>query len=49
MRFTREKIDLAYRKFKSYVYYDNFSLLLRQELAAFESADNFEKRLDDLT
>lgn len=48
MRFTREKIDLAYRKFKSYVYYDNFSLLLRQELAAFESGDNFDKRLADL-
>lgn len=48
MSFTREYIDLAYRKFKSYVYYDNFSLLLRQELASFESGEDFNKRLDSL-
>ena len=50
MKYTREHIDLAYRKLKSYVYYDNFSLLLRQQLAEFESDDeSFENRLNILT
>ena len=48
MRFSREYIDSAYRKLKSYVYYDNFSLLLRQQLAEFEASDHFDKKLDDL-
>lgn len=48
MSFSREYIDLVYRKLKSYVYYDNFSLLLRQQLAEFESSDDFNKKLDDL-
>ncbi|MGW1454522.1 RNA-directed DNA polymerase [Salegentibacter agarivorans] len=55
MKLNRKHIDAAYRKLKSYIYYDNFSLLTRQELAHFESADglnnslNFEQRLDKLT
>ena len=48
MKFTREYIDLVYRKLKSYVYYDNFSLLLRQQLAEFEASDDFDKKLDNL-
>lgn len=48
MNFNRKYIDLVYRKLKSYVYYDNFSLLLRQQLAEFESNENFDKKLDDL-
>ncbi|MDE1207099.1 reverse transcriptase domain-containing protein [Tenacibaculum larymnensis] len=48
MKFERKDVDLAYRKLKSYVYYDNFSLLLRQQIAEFESSPNFEKCLNDL-
>ncbi|MEM8520650.1 RNA-directed DNA polymerase [Flavobacterium sp. PL12] len=48
MRFSREYVDSAYRKLKSYVYYDNFSLLLRQQLAEFEAGEDFDKRLDTL-
>lgn len=47
-KYKREDIDLAYRKLKSYVYYDNFSLLLRQRIAEFESDSNFETRLNQL-
>lgn len=47
--FTRQQIDTAYRKLKSYVYYDNFSLLLRQQIAHFESGEDFENRLNALT
>ncbi len=47
-RFKREDVDLAYRKLKSYVYYDNFSLLLRQQLAEFESNNDFDLRLENL-
>lgn len=48
MKFNREYIDLVYRKLKSYVYYDNFSLLLRQQLAEFEASDDFDVKLDNL-
>lgn len=49
MAFKRKDVDLAYRKLKSNVYYDNFSLLLRQQIAEFESKEkDFEKRLDNL-
>ncbi|EDM44957.1 hypothetical protein SCB49_02514 [unidentified eubacterium SCB49] len=47
--YNRKQIDIAYRKLKSYVYYDNFSLLLRQQLAHFESGDDFDGRLDALS
>lgn len=48
-KFIRSDIDTAYRKLKSYVYYDNFSLLLRQQIAQFESSEDFDARLDALT
>ncbi|MEO2071320.1 MAG: RNA-directed DNA polymerase [Zunongwangia sp.] len=49
MKFRRKDIDLAYRKLKSNVYYDNFSLLLRQQIAEFESKEKeFEQRLERL-
>ncbi|SFW76505.1 hypothetical protein SAMN02927921_04125 [Sinomicrobium oceani] len=48
MAFKRHQIDLAYRKLKSYVYYDNFSLVLRQQIAEFESGKDFDDRLDNL-
>lgn len=55
MRLNRKQIDAAYRKLKSYLYYDNFSLLIRQQLAQFESATetkdtlSFDQRLERLT
>jgi len=48
MSFHVEEIFDAYRKFKSYVYYDNTSLFLRDKLAAFESQEKFEQNLVDL-
>ena len=42
-----EEVKIAYKKYKSYVYYDNTSLFMRQQIAEFESS-NFEKRLVDL-
>ena len=42
-----EEIKTAYKKYKSYVYYDNTSLFMRQQIAEFESSD-FENRLLDL-
>ncbi len=42
-----EEVKIAYKKYKSYVYYDNTSLFMRQQIAEFESS-NFEKRLLDL-
>ncbi|OSY87655.1 hypothetical protein WH52_09450 [Tenacibaculum holothuriorum] len=47
-KFELKDIELAYRKLKSYVYYDNFSLLLRQQIAEFESSSNFEECLAKL-
>lgn len=42
---TREQIDTAYRKLKSFVYYDKTDLRLRKRLAEFECAADFEERL----
>ncbi|WP_047247490.1 RNA-directed DNA polymerase [Maribacter thermophilus] len=47
-KFTVKDVEVAYRKLKSYVYYDNFSLLLRQQIAHFESSEDFELKLKDL-
>ncbi|TVZ13947.1 RNA-directed DNA polymerase [Maribacter sp. MAR_2009_72] len=41
-------IEIGYRKLKSYVYYDNFSLLLRQKIAQFETNKDFENKLEKL-
>ena len=38
----------AYRKFKSFVYHDKVNLLLRQQLAEFESSGDVERRLEKL-
>lgn len=46
---TIEDIKDAYRKLKSYVYYDNTSLLLRQKMAGYEHSIDFEKKLKRLT
>ncbi|MBU5355207.1 hypothetical protein KQI74_23405 [Paenibacillus barcinonensis] len=43
-----EDIYDAYRKFKSYSYYDNQSYYLRKLIADFESSNDFEVRLNTL-
>lgn len=44
---TIEDIHEAYKKFKSYIYYDNFNLHLRGKLADFET-EELDKKLEDL-
>jgi len=38
MKFTKEDIEAAYIKLKSYIYYDNTDLLLRSQLVEFETS-----------
>lgn len=45
---TLSNIKSAYKKFKSYIYYDNTSLHTRINLAKFESSKDFEKKLEEL-
>ena len=45
MSATRTEIETAYRKLKSYVYYDKTDLRLRERLAKFECSDKFEAKL----
>jgi hypothetical protein len=42
---TGTEIETAYRKLKSYVYYDKTDLRLRERLAKFECSDKFEAKL----
>lgn len=42
-----EEVELAYKKFKSYIYYDNTGLYMRKQIAEFE-ADNFEIKLKEI-
>lgn len=42
---TGTEIDTAYRKLKSYVYYDKTDLRLRERLAKFECSDKFKTNL----
>ena len=42
-----EEVKLAYKKFKSYVYYDNTGLFMRKQIADFE-ANDFEQRLESI-
>lgn len=42
---TGKEIEVAYRKLKSYVYYDKTDLRLRERLAKFECSENFEANL----
>lgn len=46
-RFSIEDIQMAYKRFKSYVYYDNFNLHIRHKIADFESGD-IDKIMEDL-
>ena len=41
------RIREAYGRFKAYVYYDNFNLTLRSQLAAYEK-ENLNEKLDIL-
>lgn len=45
MAATGTEIETAYRKLKSYVYYDKTDLRLRERLAKFECSDKFEANL----
>lgn len=45
MHVTETQVDLAYRKLKSFVYYDKTDLRLRTSLAAFECARSFDAKL----
>lgn len=46
-KFDIEDIHDAYKKLKSYIYYDNFNLDLRYKISNFES-DNIDEKLNDL-
>lgn len=46
-RFSIEDIQKAYKRFKSYVYYDNFNLHIRHKISDFESGD-IDKIMEDL-
>jgi len=43
------KIKEAYSRFKAYVYYDNFNLTLRSQLAAYENDENLNLKLSNLS
>jgi hypothetical protein len=45
MTVTSTEIETAYRKLKSYIYYDKTDLVLRERLAKFECSTKFEERL----
>ena len=42
------KIEDAYSRFKAYVYYDNFNLSLRAQLAEFEKQENLKQKFKEL-
>lgn len=46
-KFSIEDIQMAYKRFKSYVYYDNFNLHIRHKISDFESGD-IDKKIEDL-
>ena len=43
---TLEDLKEAYRKLKTYVYYDNFNLSLRMKLAEYENQNDLDKSLE---
>lgn len=43
-----EIVRTAYRKLKSHIYYDNSNLLLRMQLAEYESSGNIDEKLEEL-
>ena len=45
---TLEDLKEAYRKLKTYVYYDNFNLSLRMKLAEYENQNDLDKSLASL-
>lgn len=47
-KITPNDIEEAYRKLKSYFYYDNFSSVIRESIARFEASNDFENRLESL-
>jgi len=47
-KYTIDEIKDAYRKLKSYVYYDNYNLLLRKKVAEFEGQGSVEEKFHSL-
>ncbi|CUP79502.1 hypothetical protein BH721_02075 [Clostridium baratii] len=47
MNIKLEDVKLAYKKLKSYAYYDNSSIILRKQIAEFED-DNIESKLKEI-
>ena len=45
MNISLEEIEDAYRKLKSYIYYDNSALYLRRDISKFERSPNFKEAL----
>ncbi|NMB65334.1 MAG: hypothetical protein GYA16_10755, partial [Spirochaetes bacterium] len=45
---TLDKIKESYSRFKAYVYYDNFNLSLRSQLAEYEKEDGLDSKLSIL-
>ena len=43
-----DQVVLAYKKLKQDVYYDTTDIFLRSRIAAFETSDNFNERLQDV-
>lgn len=48
MKLKIEDLEIAYRKLKSYYYYDNFSSFIRVRIAEFESEGDISKKLENL-
>ena len=46
---TGTEVETAYRKLKSYVYYDKTDLRLRERLAKFECSEKFQANLKAAT
>lgn len=47
MNISKEEIILAYKKLKSYAYYDNSSMVLRKQISEFED-ENIDNKLVEI-
>lgn len=48
IQFHKHDVENAYRKLKSYIYYDNYFIFLRERIAKFEATSNFENRIEEI-
>lgn len=46
--FTKKDIQIAYKKFKRFVYYDKNDLTIRNQLAKFECSGNLDKKFEEI-